>query len=486
MKTTFLAITTSIYLLLLVSLPATVLGRSTTITASGDIGTSYESNVYHSKSNTISEWNSYISPTFLYSSVDIHNDLLISYNPTYSYNHRRSTHTLTHELDAVFTQQVSDKFNFNFTNNFSYTDAPGAETTNASLAMNFIRINPNQQEAIATLLFYDISWPGGNFDPMNPAQVAFVMSELQIRYAAASPEIQTEVDGILHQSTDKNQFWSNFASFNGFYHYGKDNLVSFGYSYTKRQNNANYLGEEDTHQPFFSIQHTLSKKLKVSLSYDFTNTSRELSDDSTSHVTTLRTTYSFNHAQQAYIEYSNEQMRFAGQQSDQVAHRFDLDYTHHFNPQTTFDIAVAPFQINRNNTGDERGYALSTTLARNMKNSQIILEVRHDTSDLDTTGSWKPFRKTWLARTNVNHHFTQNLTTDLFISYDQTESWNNNAKNKYLTYTGGINTTYPLNKWLDLELEYRYTLLNSNNIQIEDSTNNKVILRLSAANDFWR
>ena len=460
--------------------------RAVLISGEGDIGTIYQTNVYHTKSDEISEWNSFISPTLTYSSQGSSNNLIIDYNPTYSYNHRRNVDTLRNNLNIDFIHQVSSKSNFIFSNNFYHISQPGSEMNGTSMAMDFVRLSPEQQVAVVNLLFYDIDWPDGEFDPTNPAQVAFVQTELQIRYDAASPEIQAEVDGIMQQSTDDNTFWGNTASFTGFYQHDRDNLISFGYTYNKLKNDADYLGDDEYHQPFISLQHNLTRALELLFSYTYTDQSRELSGDSTSHDTSLKTTYLFNHGQQVYLEYRNEQRRFDGTQSNQVAHRFDIGYYCRFNPKTTLDLTAKPFRINRYNTSNERGYGLQATLSHNLKNSHVSLEARNNFSELDTTGSWKSFRQAWLVKTNFDHRFNQDLNTDFFLSYGQNESWYNSSKSTYSIYTGGLDTTYSLNKWLDITLEYRYTLLNSDNNLIDDATNNKITLKVSAANDFWR
>lgn len=460
--------------------------RTVVIRGETDIGSTYQSNVYHTKSDTISEWNSFISPTITYSSQGLRNLLSIEYNPEYSRNHRRDVTTKRHDVDATFLHQFSRKFNMEFTNNFSYIDRPGAEMNGYSLAMDFVRLNPEQQVAVVNLLFYDINWPGGEFDPTNPAQVAFVQTEIQIRYDAASPEIQAEVDGIMRQSADDNKYWNNSTAFNGFFQYDRNNLISFGYTYRKTKNDADYLGNDEFHQPFVSLEHTFSADLDLLLSYNYYNSKREISGDSNSHITLFRLTYDLNHANTIHGEYSNEQVSFDGNQSSQTVHRIDMGYNHRFNPQTTFDISALPFIIDRDETSDERGYSITATLSRALKAGQLSLEARTNYSELDTTGSWESFRETWLVRTDFDHKFSQKIRSNIFATYAQTSSWYAKSKSTYTLYTGGADTTYAINKWLDISLEYRYTFLNSDNTLIDEATNNTVTLKLSTANDLWR
>jgi predicted porin len=471
---------------LLSAQPATAANSTNTITVFANAGETYESNVYHSNTDEISEWSSFIAPTFIYTSVNNLDNLNISYEPKYLMNHRRDVYTLNNNLDATFSKQVSSKFNLIFTNNFSHLSSPGAETTNASMAMNFLRIEPQQQTAIVDLLFYDISWPGGEFNPMNPAQVAFVQTELQIRYDAASPEIQSEVDGILRQSTDRYQYWSNTTAFDGFYQYDRKNLISFGYSFRTINSDTDYISQNDSHEPYISLQHTLSPELEVLLSYHFSSTSSEISNDRTSHLTSLRTTYTMDHARILYGEYSNKQVSFDGSQTSQSEHRFDIGYDHKFNQHTAFNISTQPFLIERDSRADERGYILDATITRQLQHGRLSLDGRINYSELKTTGSWESFREAWVVKTNFDQKFTEKIKAEFFVSYGKTQSWYNQDKNTYSIYTGGIDTSYPLNKWLDLDLEYRYTLLNSDNDLIDESTNNIITLKVVATDDLWR
>ncbi len=452
----------------------------------GDAGVSYESNVYYSNTDETSEWASFISPTIIYTSTSNINQLSISYNPEYIRNHRRNTYTLYNDVDLSFNHRASNRLSYNFSNNFNHASAPGAETTASSMSMNFVRIDPAQQVAIVNLLFYDVSWPDGEFDPMNPAQVAFVQTELQVRYDAASPEIQSEVDGIMNQSTERYQYWSNISTLDGFYQYDRNNLISFGYSYRTTHSDADYLSQNNTHSPYISLQHIFSPEFEFLLAYHFSSIKSDLSNDSSSHLTSLRTTYTIDHARQFYVEYGNKQVDFDGSQTSQTEHRLDMGYDHTFNQRTSFNFTGQPFLLERKSRADERGYIIDATLTHLVQHGKLSLNGRTNVSDLKTTGTWDPFRKAWVVKTTFDYQFSQKLKTNIFTSYGKTQSWYLKSKSTYSIYTGGIETSYPLNKWLDLDLEYRYTLLNSDNLLIDESTNNKITLTISAADDLWR
>ncbi len=468
--------------------PTAAFGRPMIVNGNAEVWSTHNSNIFKRKIDVISETKTFASPSLTLSSPGSDNTFTMSYSPTYSLNHRRDEYTLDQEANVFFEKNLSPKLKFNFKNDFNSNDNPAPEAVTATtLATQFVQLSSAKQQDVIRVLFDDVNWGPDGFDASSPAHLSFVQSEIQNRYNNASAAEKTQVDNIIVvQTINREFFWTNITSFNAEYEYMKDSKFSFGYEFTKKENDTTSQSESDSHNPHFEIDHKFSQQLGVLAAYDYTSKDYTLSDDSKTHDSSVKMSYQFDFANLLSAEYENVNIKYDGTQSDQDKHTVSLDYDHTFSDVMSLNLSSSPYTIDNDTTNDERGYGLAATLTKKIQQGQLSLEGEWTSAEQQTVSGWNDLREEWSLETGIDYEFTKILTSSASLSYGERQSWAGTTKSDYYDYGADLDVSYQFNQWLEMSMEYEFSRVDSDNTTADDYYNNEVMFKVSASNELWR
>ena len=470
--------------------PAIGQARTIVLTGSGDIGTEYNSNVDRTTKNQLSEWESYLAPVISLEITGPTDHLDLSFSPTYKYNSRREIDLFTAGLSSSLAKSlsISPRFSVDLSNNFSYSSDPPSEPVRGiTLAMQFIRVDSQLQDEIIRLLFSDFTWPGGQFDNSDEGHILIAQGEIQARYDAASPSVQSQVDAIIISNTiSRRNTFSDTIGINGQYEYLQDCLFSFGYSFSKLKSDASFQSDSESHNPHIEIHHTFSKALDLTASYNYIKSLYDISDDSQSHNFSINPTYQLNVANIFSGGYSYSQISYNGVQNGSNTDQLTLNFEHKYNENTTINLSATPYLTSSDRGSDERGYNLGFDFTKVIQRGQISLTTDGMIAESQSATDWRYLRTSWTARPSLQYELLESLLSDSYLSYGERLNWSSGVKSKYQDYGAGVTLSYPINKFISGSLGYTYKQLESDSALVDDYTENRIIFSLSATNELWR
>lgn len=471
-------------------------GRETILSGNVSMQQEYDSNIYQEESDRQEQWTTIFMPTLTLVSSGEKDTLLLAASSDLSWDQRLDDRDFSHSLLVSADRELSPHLKITLSDNYSYNDNAPQRDMDAGLSISrrFQRADAYEQAEVARLLF-----PSLAYDPSR--HYLMVLSEIERRYAQASPSVQGQVDLYLSNSDGRRRYWDNEVAVGAEYEYAKDSIIGLGYRYFINDNRTpwDYANNNNTdedgggyedyfeHSPYVSLSYRFNPQWRASVNYQFTKGQHETASDLKEHDTLFALDYTLSQQDQLIGTYGYTTSNFVGDQEDLVEQTGSLGWNHEFTPQLRLATSVDGSYLTREYYEDEREIGLDVGLTRLLQRGSISIGTGVTTADAKTDGSWEDLRESWSVDGAMTYALLEDLTGTINASYEKRDSWQDIAgKTTFDDYEAGVALTYSFMRWFALSCRYSYSMLESDSDLISDYHEHLIVVELSAAKELMR
>ncbi len=456
--------------------------RQTVLTGSLDLSHSYDSNVFNTDGGHIDEWNSVVSPDLSLATLGEADKVEISYTPEFSYNYRRDTDEMVHNLALDAERSLSSKWQVTMSDAYTYSDNPVFEAdANLTIEQQFQRADDFTQAEVVRLLFPEIIWGSD--------KLSYVLSQIFRRYDEASSVVQRQVDDLLTPAGGNNgrqRYFSNDLTLGSVYQFAEDSALSFNYAINILDNKTGTQADSVEQNPSISLAYRFNPRWRLEVAYSYSVVDYDSSDDSTTNNPSLNLDYTYDVNNKINATYDYENIAYDGATGDStnqsLGFGWDRALTQVSNLKTSID-----FSYNKRELGaDEREVDVSLGWDRKYDRGTISLNGDGVWAEGNGNGSWDDLHKSWGVDGDVSYDLMEDLSSSLRGSYEKRYAWNANIKDTYDDFDLGATLTYKFARWFSLSLDYDYKLFNTDSASVDDYNEHIIMLKLSAAKELWR
>lgn len=476
--------------------PGETPARQNSVNGGLSVGNDYDSNVFKSDTDREDEWKSQLAPQLSFSSKGLTDAFSLTYAPQFTYNHRRQDDEMSQALSFVADKGMSSRWKVTMSGNYSSYDnlffepVIGGGVLNTT--RNFLRADSATQAEIVRILFPELVW-----DPA--IHTGFVISQLQVRYAAA-PSVQSQVDRLLTQGADgsRQRYWTSAMGVSSSYEFAEKSAITLGYRFASQDNQTGLLADHLEQTPSLLVTYQLNQRWRGEVGYELRSTtydrvegaaSSTTSEDSVANSPHLQIDFQVSPANLLFWNYKYQLITFDGVQSDSTNQGTHLGWRHGLDPRTDLTTTLGTSYLSHEVGFDEREYSLDLGLSRAFDRGTIAVNGTGRTAVANTVGSWEKSRRSWEFGSNVAYQLSQDLASTGRLSYGQWDTWGigfTGADSNYDRFQLGAGLSYGFKRWFTLSLNYDYNLFDTESAILDDYTEHLITIRLSAAKELWR
>ncbi len=456
--------------------------RQTVLTGSLELEQNYDSNVFQTDRDRTDEWNSVVSPGLSLASLGQYDQITLSYTPKFSYNHRRYTDEMVHDLALDAERALSPNWKVTMNDAYTYSDNAVFEA-DASLTLDrqFQRADAFTQAEIVRLLFPEITW--------TPEQLPFVLSQLSRRHTEAAGAVQSTVNGLLQLTggnDGRQRYFSNDLSFSSVYEFARDSQLTFTYAINVLDNKTGVQADSVEQNPGVALSYRFNPRWSLEAAYDFSKTNYDTSDDSTTNNPSIQVEYNLTDKNKLTSAYDYENISYDGTTGDSTSQSltmgWDRTLTEFSNLTTSLDFSYNKREL----ASDERELILNLGWDRRYDRGNISLAGDGSWAESSEAGSWNDLRRSWKVQSDASYDMRSDLSSTVRGSYEKRYAWDTINKTTYDDFALGGSLTYKISRWFSLSLDYDFKLFNTDSASLDDYKEHLIVLKLSAAKELWR
>lgn len=471
------------------SLPVAAKARQTTVNGRLSLGSNYDSNIYHTDKDRISEFNSSISPGLSLSSLGEDSKVDLSYDPEFIYNHRRGLLASRHGLSLDTEKALSSHWKLSMTDDYLYNDSPFFEAdTSLSVDRQFQRADPFTQAEIVRLLFPEITW--------TPDLLTVVLSEMSRRYSEAPFSVRKTVDDLLAGGQGRQRYFTNNLSLASVYEFAADSQLTLGYRCNILDNRTGFISDKLANNPYIALTYRFNPQWRLEAGYDYQKANYDTSADSTTNHPRIQFDYNYSATDQivagfdyndiSHSDTSNDPNILIGNPGDSTMQTFSLGWNKALSQITSLNSSLDLSYDRRELGGDERQLALNLGLDRKYDRGIISLSGGGTWADSNYSSSWSNLRRSWRVRSDATYQVSEDLSSMGKVSYERRYEWYTGNKNTYNDLDLGLGLTYKFARWFALSLNYNYKLFETDYALLDNYNEHMIGLKLSVAKELWR
>ncbi|MBW1613166.1 MAG: outer membrane beta-barrel protein [Deltaproteobacteria bacterium] len=378
-----------------------------------------DDNIYLDNTNEKSDYLTTVSPGINMMISSINRSLSLDYSPTWVYyDEYDENDTVRHAGTLTFGQNIAEYLRFNLTDTYLKSEEPIEETE--------------------------------------------------------------DVEGV--RST-RNTYERNTGSANFAYQFGPEDSVTFGYTHSLLENEDVALEDGKTQNLFASMIYWFNKKNGLEPNYEFTDAefSRDdgsiADDDYTGHAAGIRYIHRFSQTTTTSIGYNITTRDFDGPSEDYDIHEGSIGFEHAVSSDISLALGGGYFIQKNERSDDETGYSYNASLAKRFQRGSLSIGAQCGWDEAYLEAERRGFTRYWSADSRFEYTFMQDLNGYAGGSYRRDED---SADREWETWRANCGVRLIFMRWFSLSLSYLYAQ-RDDDIDVEDYTDNRVMLTLSAS-----
>lgn len=457
-------------------------GRETTLSGSFSMQQEYDSNIYQEESDRQDQWTTILLPALTLVSAGEKDTFSLAASSDLSWDQRLDERDFSHSLLLSADRELSERLRVTFSDSYSYNDNAPQRDMDAGLSLSrlFQRADDYEQAEVARLLFPELSYdPARNY--------LLVLSEIERRYAQASPSVRLQVDQYFSNTEGRRRHWDNELSIGAEYEYARDSIIGLGYRYFVNDDRTSGVEEYYEHSPYVSLSYRFNPQWLASVNYEFNKGQHETSSDLTENNTLFGLDYTLSQTDHLNATYGYTTSNYQGDQEDLVEQIGSFGWNHDFTPQVRLTTSLDSSYLTREYYGDEREIGLDIGISRLLQRGSISVGAGTSMAESKQNSSWDDLRESWNLDGSMTYAMREDLTGTINASYEKRDSWQEIVgKTTFDDYEAGVSLTYSFWRWFALTCRYTYSKLESSNDLIPDYDEHLIVVELTAAKELMR
>lgn len=400
-----------------------VLAGQTVVSGGGTVRQEYDSNIYRSNIDRVSEWTTAFSPTMSIVAKGQQHALSFRYAPSAIYSHRTDEERWDHLLAASLHKQFSERLSF------------------------YVRDT-------------------------------FVRAE--------DPYTDDEAGIELADSRGRNRYRTNNVSVGFGYDYAKESFIRLSYMNMVLDNEDRTIDDYDKHIPGASIAHRFGQHWQVQADYSFTKGNFEQEDDLENHAGDVYISYHPSSASKIFTHGGYTANRYEGLQEDYDLHRVSLGYENQVSATFDVLLQGGAVYLIRDVQEDKDTFYYLMTINRKLQHGAMSLagEGGIDENQFDSTSEGAVSRY-WQLQADFHYYLDQNLFTSFKWSFREDKYWERIPEEKEEELQAQASLSYTFGQWYTASVRYVFSRKEADR-EVRSYDDNRVFLELGFNKDFFR
>ncbi len=395
----------------------------TVIAGGATVRQEYDSNIYRTNSDRISEWTTAFSPSMSISDTAQQHSLSFQYTPSVIYSHLTDKDRLDHWLSFSLAKDLSEHVSF------------------------YVRDTLVRAE-----------------DPYNDEETGIELSD----------------------SRGRNRYLTNNVSVGFGYDYGKESFIKVSYVNLLLNNEESTYDDYVKHTPGLSIAHRFSQNWQGQGNYLFTKGNFEQGDDLENHAGDLYIYYYPSSASKIFVHGGYTANRYEGLQEDYDLSRVSLGFERQVSTAFDVSIQGGGVFLLRDELDDQKSLYYLMSINRKLQHGAMSLagEGGIDERQFDGTSEGDVSRY-WQVKTDFNYNLTQNLLTSVKFSFREDTYWERRPEEKEEKLQAEASLAYTFGRWYTATARYVYSRKEAD-LPARCYDDNRLFLELGFNKDFFR
>jgi len=382
----------------------------------------YDSNINRTKTDTVSEWNTVLTPAMKITSLGEHDSLALSYAPGLVYNNRTGGTRVDHflELDA----------------------AKEFKRTTLGLHETFLR--------------------------------------------SEDPYTDEERDIEIVDKRGKNRYWLNVAAANIGYTYAQDSVLTLGYANSILKSKESFGDDYERHAPSVGLTYRFSPRWQTLLSYTYINGNFKVGDDLDRHISDFRLNHNYNPLNTVFGKFEYSKTHYFGITEDYFILTPSAGWEYKMDPKTQLAIELGGSFLRRDINSDRSDFFYNVALTRALQRGSFSLKGESGYSERRFAGvSSDGLSEFWTIDAFLTYLLSENLTSKLHTGYRNDDYIERTPNETEKGFNAGVSLSYAFLRWYALSARYEYYKLNADD-PTSEYKDNRVYLELIAQKDLLK
>lgn len=394
----------------------------TVVSGGGIVRQEYDSNIYRTNRDRVTEWTTSFSPTMSISDISQHHNLFFKYTP------------------SVIYSQLTDKERWDH-NIYASLDKDWSEHVSTYLKETFIRAE----------------------DPFDDDEVGIKLSD----------------------SRGRNRYWLNNVAVGLGYDYAKDSFIKLSYVNTQLDNEKPEADDYIKHRPGVSLAHLFSQHWQAQADYFFTKGNFEEEDDLENHTGDLYVFYYSSPASKIFVHGGYTANRYEGLKEDYDLNRVSLGFEHQLSSTFDYRLEAGGVFLIRDQLEDKDAFYYKMSLNKKLQYGALSMsgEGGIDEQQFDGTSD-RDVSRYWQVEAGFQYSLTQNLLSSLKCSFREDRYWERTPEETEEKVEAEASLSYSFGRWYTASVRYAFSRQDAD-IPVRCYDDSRVFLELGFNKDFF-
>ncbi|MBU1640674.1 MAG: outer membrane beta-barrel protein [Proteobacteria bacterium] len=394
------------------------------ISGGGTVRQEYDSNIYRTNRDHVSEWTTAFSPTLIFKDTTQYHSLFFQYTPSVIYSDLTASERWDHWLSGRYDMHVTEHVSC------------------------YVRDTFVQAE-----------------DPYNDDETGIVLAD----------------------SRGRKRYWTNNVAVGLDYDYAKQSFIKLSYVNLVLDNEQDAYDDYVKQIPGMSVAHLFGQHWQVQADYSFTRGNFKQEADLEKHSGDLYIYYHpsaetklFGHggyAENKYVEV---------QQNDYEISRASLGFERQVSSTADLRFEGGVEFLLRDVLEDEKSFYYRMQLNKKMQQGSISLSGEGGIDEQQFNGTSEgDLSRYWQIETVISYTLTQYLLSSVSCSFREDRYWELRPADKEEKLQAGASLSYSFGRWFVASVRYDYSSQEAD-VSWRCYDDNRVFFELGLNKDFYR
>lgn len=436
-------------------LPFAATGRENSVTAGLALREGYDSNIRRTDENHVLQWTTTITPSLDFLSLGQTDRLSLSYAP--------GLRVVDHESAEPGVDKPA---------NFKKSSMEHALTINAEKFL------------------------GKDFQVL--------LSEYYVK--SDDPDLRPRLiwepeSGVyISENVERGRYWTNAASLAMLYTYAQDSTLAIAYVNSRfEQEEAQQAGSYERHLPTVTISHRINEQWRTVAGYAYTKADFQQAeaplvttantDDLVSHNPTLEVDYIPWLHSTVYGLYSFQKFDFQNDlKDDYQINEGRLGWRQAIGPQSNVDLSAGYAKTDWDAGGSVNAFSYEGHFVTTRGQATLSFGAAKGFDARYYEGTSSGLSEYWLLQAAIKYQHTQNLATDLSVSYREDKFLEEQQDIDEDVIQAAAGLSYKLGQWASLSLRYIFRDRTTAGYigASRDYDAHRLFLELKTSKELWR
>lgn len=395
----------------------------TIVAGGGSVRQEYDSNIYRTNSDRVSEWTTVASPTMSISDIGQRHSFSLQYTPSVVYSHLKDRERWDHWLSTILKKDLS-------------------EEVSSYIKDTFVRAE----------------------DPYNDKE-----------------------SGIeLYDSRGRNRYWTNNLMVGLGHDYAKESSVNISYVNMILENDDNTYDDFVKHSPGVSIAHLFSQYWQAKVDYFYTKGNFDQDDDLENHAGDVYIYFRPSSDVKMFGHGGYTVNLYDGLEDDYDVTRASLGFNKQVSATFDYGLEGGVVSLNHDIGEDQQAFYYLLAVNKNLQYGDISLtgEGGIDEQQFNSNAGGDVSRY-WQVQTDFSYNMTQDLLSSVRCFYREDTYWDRNPEEQEEKLQAEASISYIFGRWYMATVRYAYSRQESD-ILARCYDDNRLFLELSFNKEFFR